>query len=104
MTMQQRKGTNNMLGDSPLVSLDINDLPYLWTARLVHFGHNLYRFAVRESASMLERIADAPEVRVLLRDDLHGVVKALTARVRVLAEQDPQEPGKVVIELAFDPA
>ncbi|MFH1809767.1 MAG: hypothetical protein ABIJ09_13550 [Pseudomonadota bacterium] len=104
MPLNMLKGMTPMLGDSPLVSLDINDLPYLWTARLVRLSHNLYRFAVRESATVLERIADSPEVKVLLRDDLHGVVKALTARVRVLAEQDPLSPGKVLIELAFDPA
>jgi hypothetical protein len=92
-----------ILGESPLVSLRASGLQHLWTARLAKLGHNLYRCAIRESASILESIANAPEVRVLLRDDLHGVVETISAKARILAEADPLEPGKVWVEIALDP-
>ena len=93
-----------MLGENPVVSLDVNEWPHLWTARLVRFSHNMYRFAVRESATILERIASSDEVRVLLQDDLRGLVTALRAKARILESADPSQPGKVVVELAFEPA
>lgn len=88
-----------MLGENPLVSVLVKGSSNKWTSRLKYMGHNVYRLAVRESAMMVERIASSQEVRVLLHDDLHGLVKALQARVRVLNESSI--PGQVEFELAL---
>lgn len=87
-----------MLGENPLVSVLVKGSTSKWTSRIKHMGHNVYRLALRESASMVERIADSDEVRILLHDDLRGLVKALHARVHQLHEATP---GQVVFELAL---
>lgn len=104
MSIYTGKGLLGMLGENPLVSLDVREMPYLWTARLARFGHNLYRCAIRESAAILEQLSSGPEIKVLLHDDLRGVVMALSGHARILSEADPQDPGKVVVEIALDPA
>ena len=90
-----------LFGENPLVSIDVREWPHLWTGRLVHFGHNLYRLAIRESAGILENIANAEEVRVLLHDDLHGLIKTVRMKARILDDADAQLPGQVLVELAL---
>ncbi len=87
-----------MLGENPLVSVLAQGSSAKWTTRIKHMGHNVYQLALRESAGMALRIADSDEVRILLHDDLHGLIKALHARVRQLQQA---KPGQVVFELAL---